>query len=85
MNVKSYSLEVVSKAGETLTLNYGYSLRFRKWAFVFGGDSILVACHGGEQGHKVAKIIAGAIKRGNGMDNLARANIATVLRPTVEA
>lgn len=78
MNFKTYTLE--TKIG---TLTYGYVRKYRKWAFTFTQPenfSLLYPCKGGEQGHKVANIIAGSIKRCGKVDGLARANIAKLFR-----
>lgn len=75
MNFPQYTL-----ATELGPLTYGYKREFRKWVFVADKRSFLVSCHGKEQGHKIARIIAGSVKRaGVLVDGMARANIAKVL------
>ena len=80
MNVKTYTLTGNDKSGNTLTLTYGYSLQFRKWAFHVPGSVVLVACKGGEQAHKVARVILGSIKRSGQYDNMGRANVNSLVR-----
>ncbi len=61
------------------TLVYGYSRVYRKWKFTAdNGHTMLVPCHGAEQGHKIANIIAGSLKRSGKVDGLARSNIYAV-------
>jgi hypothetical protein len=56
-------------------LTYGYRREFRKWAFEMPGLCLLIACKGGEQGHKVAKLIVAALNRHGNLDGLTRSNI----------
>lgn len=59
----------------------------KKWLFRWpGNQSLLVECKGLPMAEKVARVIAGALKRnGNRLDNLARANITQILRgPALE-
>ena len=72
MKAKSYTLPLSD--GQTLT--YGFRPAFRKWEFRHGNNSFLCGCHGQEQGHKVARIISGSVKRSGSIDNLARKNIS---------
>jgi hypothetical protein len=60
-------------------LVYGYYREYRKWMFKSQKMCVLVKCKGNEQGHKVANIIAGSIKRCGELDNMARANIDRVI------
>ena len=64
-------------------VNFNYSRVTRKWEFNFqgvsGANTLLVPAGGKDKAHKVASIVAGAVKRSGGMDGLARANIARVL------
>jgi hypothetical protein len=80
MNVKTYTLQEANKAGNALSLTYGYSLQFRKWAFQTPNSVVLVSCKGGEQAHKVARVIMGALKRSGSYDNMARANVNSLVR-----
>lgn len=70
----NYSLTVAG-----FTLQYGYSVKYRKWTFKAPLMEHLIACRGGEQAHKVAKLIAGAVKRCGRMDGCARTNIDRIL------
>jgi hypothetical protein len=75
MNFPTYTLQTVKG-----NLSYGYKRNFRKWAFTLETNTRLLAAHGAEQGHKIARIIAGSLKRsGNLVDGLASANIDRVL------
>jgi hypothetical protein len=67
MKTPTYTLETIR--GKIV---YGYDVRFRKWAFWVEAVSlcVLVRCKGKEQGHKVANLIMGSLKRCGGMDNL---------------
>lgn len=59
------------------TVTYGSS--GRNWVFKAPGYELKTAFKGGaETAHKVARIVAGAVKRSGEMDNLGRANIYTV-------
>lgn len=59
------------------TVTYGSS--GRNWKFTAPGYELKTAFKGGaETAHKVARIVAGAVKRMGTMDNLGRANIFTV-------
>lgn len=75
MNPKQFNLKI----NDSVSLDYGYKLQNKKWNFAFGTDTILVACKGQIQAHKVANIIAGAVKRTGGMDGLARKNISLAI------
>jgi len=59
----------------------------KKWAFRWpGNNTLIVECKGREMADKVARVIAGSLKRNdNKLDNLARANITQILRgPALE-
>lgn len=60
-------------------VNYTFCPKFRKWTFVQDQFTYVTPCGGAEIAHKIARIIAGSIKRCNGMDNLARANVARLI------
>lgn len=80
MNIKYITLQVTPKGSEIpVELTYGYSLRFRKWEFKYPGNTMLVHCKGGEQGTKVAHVIAGSLKRNGAIDNFCRANINRII------
>lgn len=75
MNFPIYTIALASG-----TLHYGYKQIYRKWGFHYNNFVQIIDCHGSEQGHKVARIIAGSIKRSGLMiDGMARSNIQTVL------
>lgn len=75
MNFPTYTLQTVQGP-----MTYGYNRNYRKWGFRIGNNVQIIACHGKEQGHKVANIIAGSVKRsGKLVDGLANANIQKVL------
>lgn len=59
-------------------VTYGYSVKFRKWVFTAGKNTFLYSVNGGkETAHKIAHLVHGGFLRtkGNGIDNLTRANI----------
>jgi hypothetical protein len=60
---------------------YTYRPTAKKWEFKADTYTFLCACKGAEVAHKVAKQVAGALKRcqNQGIDNLARANISKVV------
>lgn len=63
-------------------INYGFSITNRNWVFsVTPINTLFVSCRGKEQAEKVAHVIFGSLKRtkGVGLDNLARANINTIV------
>ena len=70
------------------SVNYGFSLKSRKWEFKAGNSTFLCACGGKVNADKVANILNGSLKRSKGLnlvvDNMARANIKKVLTPQVE-
>lgn len=75
MNFPQYTLET-----ELGPLTYGYKREFRKWGFTVDKRTAIIPCHGKEQGHKVARIIAGSVKRaGVLVDGMARSNIEKIL------
>ena len=59
---------------------YTYRPAAKKWEFKADQYTLLHACKGAEAAHKVAKQIAGALKRcqNQGIDQLCRANIAKI-------
>jgi len=69
--------------------NY-YTIKYgsvgHKWEFQWpGNQSLLVACKGRAMADKVARIVAGSLKRSdNKLDGLARANITQVITPRSE-
>ena len=70
MNIKHYSNGSVS---------YSYSLNSKKWEFVIPAINFTFLCKvkgRGEGAGRIANILAGSMKRCNGVDNLARANIS---------
>ena len=73
MKANQYQIEVGDK-----TLTYGYSIQFRKWIYRAGTHTLLVKVKGNEKGHKIARILAGSLKRSGTVDNMARANIAKI-------
>ena len=76
MNFPTYTLETPDGV-----MTYGYNRNYRKWGFRLGKFVQIIPCHGNEQGHKIANIIVGSIKRcGKMVDGLARANIDSVIR-----
>lgn len=70
MNTPEYSLDQIK---------YKYSKAARKWQFVLNNFTYLVPCHGAEKAHRVARQVAGAVKRCGGMDNSARGQISRIL------
>ena len=59
--------------------NVTYGSSGRNWKFTAPGYQLTTAFKGGvETAHKVARIVAGSIKRSGTMDNFGRANIFTV-------
>ncbi len=74
MNFPTYTIQTVN--GDLI---YGYNRNYRKWGFRIGNNVQIIECHGQEQGHKVARIIAGSLKRsGKMVDGLANSNIKTI-------
>jgi hypothetical protein len=74
MNNKTYIRIVNGKI-----LGYKFDVSIRKWQFrINASNSLLIACRGQEMAHKVANILCGSLKRGDSVDNLARANISQV-------
>jgi hypothetical protein len=80
MNFPTYTAE--TPVG---TLTYGYVRSYRTWSFLIPASKdgercrMLVKCCGKDQGHKVASLIVGALKRKGVVDNLCRANIQAFL------
>jgi hypothetical protein len=70
----------MAKTYKIKDIEFQFSPTFRKWHFKKDGFSLISEAKGGaETAHKIAAILAGAIKRGlkNGaIDGLARANIS---------
>lgn len=80
MQTKTYTLEIKRKNQPPVTLTYGYNVSFKAWKFQLPNNHIqIVRCRGQEEGHRIAKIIGGAIKRCGSMDNLARSNIDSTI------
>lgn len=68
-------------------VTYGYGSASRKWVFKALGFEYRTQLPGGaETAHKVARVVSGSLKRmGNGLDNLARANIAQITAKVIVA
>lgn len=80
MNRKTYSLAINLKDGSVVDLSYGYEKSYRKWAYrAKNVPTMIVACHGVEQGTKVANTIAGSIRRCGTIDGLCRSNIDRIV------
>ena len=62
-------------------VSYNYSRYSKKWEFQVKntGFTLLEACKGQKNAHKVARIVASAFKRRGYYDNLARSNVDRLL------
>lgn len=72
------------KVTANVSITYGYKRAYRKWEFVTPDRTVLIACKGADVAHKVASVLAGAIKRSGKIDNLARNNVDRILAPVVQ-
>lgn len=66
------------------SVTYGYSRKSRKWEFFISSVAFTYLCQCPRSlfdAQKVARIIAGSVKRCGALDNLGRANIKALINP----
>ena len=56
-------------------IDFNYSRACKTWEFKYGGNTFLTQAGGKEKAKKIASIIAGSLKRCQGIDGLCRVNI----------